>query len=220
MANQKIWNRNYDNLFCDVYASVNHDESTTSSPNHNKIWYRTPDGTYRTSETNEYYYKRFIALLSCALSIPTINTYISNYSLNSFYDGDPDEYLYGIQIGTGTGEATKEDYKLFTPLLSNCKIGAEAVLSSNYDATTHSYSRVIKVPINYTGANAVNVSEFGIFAPIPKRNTGITAISSTPILIYHEVFDEPITLEQNDTIEITLTQTIQQPNYSEYPITE
>lgn len=209
----KAWTRNYDNFFSLIYGTFG-STGTTSSPTYDKPWFKDVGGIYRGLLTDY-----------AAGSWNAMNHYIGEVTK---YGATPDGSTIiisagdrpdvSIQLGTGTGTATKDDYRLFLPLTSNCVLGT-CTRSWGFDNETHTYTKTIKIPIAYSGSTPVTITEFGIFGMYIDIWSG-SYPAAHQYMIYHEFLDTPVTLEQNDTIEITFSQSIVQPNYTPYPTTE
>lgn len=202
----KQFTRNYDNLFSYCFGCRNSSHTTTETPTHEIPHFKHPDGYYFTGSMSKGYARNAALTTVC---IPDILYYgASNQSPSC-------ETFSSIQIGTGNTPPSYEDYCLHTPLSNNLTLGTVSY-SSKYDSDTHIYTLDIKIPIIYNGTESVTASEYGIFVGIPRSVSG-SSVYSLPTMIYRETLDEPVTLEQNDTIEITFSQSIVQPNYTPYP---
>lgn len=214
MANQKMWNRNYWNLFSAVFGTFNTSQGTSSTPTHDQPFVKSMDGAYRKVRVGTNYE---IGYTAGALCFPNTVSLLSNNMINQFTTSYTPSTMF--RLGTGTGELDGEEWDLFSPATTNFAIGTPSY-SWSYDADSRSYTKIIKAPVAYSGTNPVNVTEFGVFLPVTTTasNDSTRAIVSA-CLVYHEVFETPITLEQNDTIEITFAQTIVQPHYADYPAT-
>lgn len=210
----KIWTRNYDNLFSAVFGTFGNQNSaeTTTAPTYDKPWVRDCVGTWRTLHYNKGVNFVHSTLLSLDASnwmygVPNVGASTSSYP-----------YIY-LQIGGGEGVANTDDYQLFLPYTTDLRIGT-VTESWSYDSATHTYTKQFKIPVAYNGSAPITVTEFGLFGllycGLQNNNNRITA----PTLLYHEFLDVPVTLEQNDTLEITINQSIVQPNYNPYPTSE
>lgn len=231
MANQKIWTRNYYNLLAAGYGS-NHEvaNDNITTPTEDVPCIRKLDGSYmniycgqHTSTSTSDIPKSYgeLCLLSTTLqgvfgylyqqtSYPGRNAFIHTYSDTGY----PLPTWY-IALGTGTGTATYEDYDLFTRIQSQINIGNVTQIPFSYDDINHKYTYGYKAPFYYSGGLDVDITEMGIYALAPYSPNP----RGDSCLIYHEVFENVITLQQNDSIEITLMQSVIQPNYQPYPIT-
>jgi hypothetical protein len=141
------------------------------------------------------------------MTIPVPRLYSSN--------GNAEWGLSFIQLGTGDNTPTYEDYALQSPVTSGLTLNTVST-SYSYDSDTHTYTRTYKIPIAYSGSDPITIKEFGIFCGLPYTFTS-NNVYQNPILVYRETLDTSVTLEQNDTIEITFSQSIVQPNYTSYP---
>lgn len=109
-----------------------------------------------------------------------------------------------LLFGTGTTAPTYDDWKLETPntnfTLSQNNITVD---SYGYNATNHSYYSTRRFVVQYTGSAEITITEFGLFC-----------YSS---LMYREVFDTPITLNQYESVVLEFTQEFPLVNYEPYP---
>lgn len=222
MANKKMWTRNYDNFFSGICGCLGSGPSHDgSAPNEARPYFRNLTGGYMTGSFNNWAglgNSTGVSLHRPASYVTGTNhtftyTAVSYSQLDSFI-----QPYWGICLGSGTDDPSYEDYELKVPIRANMTIGTITQIENTYDPSTHSYTYGYKVPIAYSGSTDVTINEFGLYAPVfsgnPAKNYPWSASST---LVYHEVFEEGITLHQNDTIEITVTQTVVQPNYQPYP---
>lgn len=216
MANQKTFTRTYWNLFSALFGGANNGSASTETPSYNnQIYCQNTDGVYKTILPYHFYYMYAIAdnLAMYDLS----RYYVDNFNNNSY--SSHDNLHPFIQLGKGTGELSEENYNLFEPLFTNFTIGTMK-LTSTYDAVTHQYTRTWVVPFAYSGNEPVTISEFGVYGKIPTGVYNTDRPYYSNCLLYHELLETPVTLQTNDTIEITFSQSIVQPHYTEYPIVE
>lgn len=214
MANQKIFTRTYWNLFSALFGGANNGEASTQTPSYdNHIYCRNTDGVYKAIllYNNNYFYSIADNLAMYNLNDAYRSSFTNGMSA-SYYSLKP-----FIQLGNGTGELSEENYNLFAPLFTNFTIGSMK-LSSKYDDITHQYARTWLVPFAYSGNNPITISEFGVYGMIPTVYYRPDTPKCDFCLLYHELLEIPITLQTNDTIEITFSQSIVQPHYNEYPV--
>lgn len=206
----KIWTRNYDNLFSAVFGTTGgKGGSTDSPPTYQYPCFRASDGSYKTLLDPGATATRTHQCTFAALVISSINSYLA-YTVTTFNSNST-----FIQLGSGNGSVSKDDYCLFLPETSGFKI-TNQIRSWEYIESEHKYTKLIKIAINYTGSNPKTITEFGIFGCPASESSGNDNYGYT-CLLYHEFLDVPVTLEQNDTIEIKFYQSIVQPNYTPYP---
>lgn len=193
----KQWTRNYDNLFSFAFGAINYSgTSLDGAPIENKPCFRNYKGDWYCPGSN------YTSSVACSLIIPPPLKYYTTGKLSTGFDD------IGIGLGSSSVTPTYEDYQLDSPYTSSLTLGTIST-SFNYNEETHTYTKTYKCPIAYAGTEDIVVAEFGLY-------TGST-YDTYGILIYRETLDEPITLSQNDTIEITFSQSIVQPNYTPYP---
>lgn len=209
----KIWTRNYDNLFSALFGTFgSKGTSSAAAPTYEYPCIKDATGVYRTA--NDLYTIGGAGRVAGALSINTINGYLTNESeSHEHYDvSTPCDNF--IQVGSGNGEVSKDDYRLFLSAKSNFALGT-VKKSWTYNDSTHEYTKTFKIPIIYSGATDIIITEFGIFSILPDGT--ISNHGGHFYMMYHEFLDNPITLTENDTIEINFSQSIVQPNYTPYP---
>ena len=117
--------------------------------------------------------------------------YFRNSSSPSYgYDG------LAVVFGSGSTEPSTEDVQLQSPLSS---LAYRAVTNGAYkfETGTGVITRDVKVTVQNTSASQVKIAEWGILAYCGSNNT----------LLYRELLDAPVTLEQFEsaTLEMTVT---------------
>lgn len=201
----KIWTRNYDNLFSSVFGTFG-STGTTTAPTYARPWLRDRSGTWRG--------------LDACWDADGSNAVVLGLNASNWMYGDySTSYLSSaymcVEVGTGNGEVSSDDYQLFLPATkADFAIGTVS-RSWSYNEDTHSYTKVFKIPIAYSGANGVTITEFGVYGVLSSGYSG-NYPNGESYMLYHEFLDTPVTLEQNDTLELTLEQTIVQPNWKPY----
>lgn len=220
MANKKMWLRNWDNLFTAVFGYNNIGSTTTDNPTHDTVWFRRMDnGVYWRPGSGGAWSGGVLAQSlginqsrGWVYNMGYTRTSTSNYAQRA-YDYQP----CGIILGTGDSEPSYDGYNVLSPITSGMAIGTVKGGGTVYDAETHTYTKTIVIPIIYSGTNPITVNEFGISVLLPQSEDSYQGVYAYPVMVYHEVFEEGITLQTNDTIEITFSQSIVQPNWCEYP---
>lgn len=204
----KQWTRNYDNLFSAIFGTTNITHSVLTTPSENTPCFKSPSGKLFTPKKDES--GNLTSLLCQSAVIVNPSKYLTDATASFTGIG-----FSVIGLGKGVTPPSYEDYCLENPIYLNMEIG-NVTFSWVYDEETHIYTKTYKIPIVNTGADPVEVSEFGIFCCVPYSSNP----NSYPVLVYRETLDTTFTLEQNDTIEITFSQSIMQPNYTPYPVVE
>lgn len=209
----KIWTRNYDNLFSALFGTFGgNGTSSAVAPTFEYPCIKDATGVYRTA--NDLYTIGGAGRVAGALSINTINGYLTDEgaAYENYHVSTPCDNF--IQLGTGNGEISKDDFRLFLPAKSNLNLGTVKT-SWTYNDSTHEYTKSFKIPVIYSGATDITITEFGIFSILPDGT--MTNYGGHFYMLYHEFLDNTITLTENDTIEINFSQSIVQPNYTPYP---
>lgn len=223
MANNKMWVRNYDNLFSALFGIGASSSTTYNTPTESVPLVRFPNGNgqYVSLSLDETFKTHYSAAITLTAPKAYMTSASSTVEIATYVNGAPSFAMlypapWGICLGGGTTAPTYEDYEIGSPIRSNMAVGTVTSLEPSYDAVTHSYTYGYKIPISYSGSAPTNINEFGLYAPV-TTSAGGNAHTATRLLVYHEVFEQGITLQQNDTIEISVTQTVTQPNYTPYP---
>lgn len=197
----KVWTRNYDNLFSAVFGTWSNG-GNVSYGTYDAPCVRDMNGRWYKIAVNASYHTYNMTALSMVGQRYQYNMPSSNASTTLC-----------VRVGTGTGTVSKDDYKLFLPhTAANLTVGTVQTTWS-YDSTNHTYTRTIKIPLAYSGAADLTVTEFGLYGDVMVSDGNY----GSWCLMYHEFLDEPVTLHQNDTLELTFSQTVTQPNYTPYP---
>lgn len=208
------WTRNYDNMFCALFGYGSLSYNAISTATHSKPLVRTILGNYKTpyvgskSVDDNSNAGPYVSLaLGGEKRYLTSNNETQQYSTYGTYSC--------VQIGASDTPVSYDDYKLYEPHLNNLSVNTSGIkiINNGYKSDTHSYSFTIKIPIGYSGNSNITVREFGLFGSVRIASANYVI----PVLYYREVLENEIVLEPNDTIEITITQSIVQPNYTPYP---
>lgn len=223
MANKKMWVRNYYNLFSALFGIGESSSATYNTPTESVPLVRFPDGNgqYVSLSINDTFKTHYSAALTLTAPSAYMTSAISTVEIADYVNGVPSfarlrSAPWGICLGSGTNDPTYEDYEIGSPIRSSMTVGSVTKLNPSYDSVAHSYTYGYKIPIAYSGSETITINEFGLYAPVTTSASG-EYHSATRLLVYHEVFEQGITLQQNDTIEISITQTVTQPNYTPYP---
>lgn len=223
MANKKMWVRNYDNLFSALFGVGLSSSTTYNTPTESVPLVRFPNGNgqYVSLSMDETFKTHYSAALTLTTPKEYMKSANSTVELATYINGAPsfariEPAPWGICLGGGTVAPTYEDYEIGSPIRNNMTVGTVTSLEPSYDTVTHSYTYGYKIPITYSGSAPTSINEFGLYAPV-TTSASREYHTATRLLVYHEVFEAGITLQQNDTIEITITQTVTQPNYTPYP---
>lgn len=229
MANQKIWTRNYYNLLAAGYGSTHSvSNNVITTPTENIPCVRMLNGSYLNIYCDQHPSASSNDSPSCRGELCLVSTTLQgvfaylyqsvSYQGSGKFINNNYGYTYPtwyVALGTGTGTATYEDYDLFSRIQSQINIGNVTQIPFSYDDINHKYTYGYKAPFYYSGGLDVDITEMGIYALAPQDYTA----NGEYCMIYHEMFENAITLQQNDAIEITLMQSVIQPNYQPYPVT-
>lgn len=118
----------------------------------------------------------------------------------------------GICLGTGTTEVTYDDYRLSGNTLPNKLV--EISSDKTYDFQTHRWKATLTASYSNTEAEAITISEWGIWRSNGSYSTTFSNSSSTCCLVFREVLDEPIVIEAGTTATLTFSVEIPMPNRS------
>lgn len=225
MANKKMWNRNYDNLFSAAFGWKG-GYSNVATPTENIPLFRIANGgAYYSFNCADDTVGNGLAAANASLN--KIGAYITSpnqtlsWATQSYGEIQGFTTGWAICLGSGNEDPVYDGYNLLTPIYSNMRLGTVSRINTTYDASTHTYTYGYKVPIAYSGSDDIVINEFGLYVPLVQQTSGsYTYLQGSAMMIYHEVFEEGIILHQNDTIEITITQSVIQPNYTPYPSIE
>lgn len=118
----------------------------------------------------------------------------------------------GMGIFCGSGAQTGDLYEAYTldqPITSGLSLSTgEPPISVTYDSTNHKYTRTYSLGITNTSASNKTISEIALIAYTGPYTEGA--------VIYYDTF-EPITLEQYESVVITISQSFPLINYQPYP---
>lgn len=205
----KIWTRNYDNLITAIFGgSVSNTQELAAAPTHMTPLLKNVNGNYYTIDVRS---TKSSASEALGAWMRVLNMYMN--SSNVVYGSSASTSKpFGVVLGTGTTEVSKEDYKLASQLgTSNFTLANVVELALDWNEELHTYTVGAKITLTYKGTDDVTVSECGLFT------FGGISVNNGAVLLYREVLENPITLSQNDNIEIEIKQTVMQLNYSDYP---
>jgi len=107
----------------------------------------------------------------------------------------------GILIGTGITDPLINDYALNSDVTSS-------FINRNISGVTGADGASVKTVLTFTGTNntgsSITITEYGITKAVNSSNN-----STTPVLIMHELFDEPIVVPAGSSITIPIEWTEQ-----------
>lgn len=119
-----------------------------------------------------------------------------------------------LRLGRGTAIPAETDYKLGTNI-SSSNISYLSIFTSNptWDSGTNTWTRTVTMTAQYIGSGSVTITEWGIFISI---ETSVPLSGSSPTtskaLVYHELLDSPVTLQQYESATFILTLTLTLPS--------
>lgn len=106
-----------------------------------------------------------------------------------------------LNLGTGSNAESLDSYELGTPLTSSGWTRNLTIVATYFDSATNKLiSSLYRTMTNTTG-ESVNLTESGIYAPINIINGSMD--TTTNILFVRDVFQAPITLDNNKSITFT-----------------
>lgn len=213
-----IWNRNYSNCMSVMLTGGLEwlsPQTHTASYGDDNISVKSTDGSLLgvVSGTSS------VSTGTCrARNVLTLPFLSDNYLAGIKYQASPSTTFgntsYTISLGSGNTQPTFDDYALESYLGSFTISQANVIVEKfKYDSVNHKYSSTVRYVLQYTGASEVTVNELGIC--IAGANNNSTAVK--PVMIYREVFDTPITLNQYESIIFEISQSFPIINYEPYP---
>ena len=186
-----VWTRNYSNAMADwLGGGKTQPASAGASYNNNNLSIKNFSGNLLFPSS----------ILGYMDNLPNLYEVVYGHTSNGC----------GIEFGTGTTAPSFDDYRVQTPLssftVSQRNINVNTL---NWDSETKQYSTTRRFVVQYTGSSEVTIREFGIYVK--------SASDGSNVLIYREVFDTPITVNQYESVVIELTQAFPIINYEPYP---
>ncbi len=195
-----VWTRNYTNYMASFLGGANLTaDGGGATYSSNNLSVRTYDGNYHAFGSANF---------------PGQFPYMSQITYR--VPGRPYYTQPGgaiICFGTGDTAPTYDDYTIESGV-SNFTVSQANVLVSKfvYDSEAHTYSTTYRFVCQYTGSSPVTLKEMVLGCQMwfssDYRYDGI---------FYREVFDEPITVNQYESVVIELTQSFPLINYQPYP---
>ena len=141
------------------------------------------------------------------------NNYTGRSPMSVYQNGPIAAYQTHIEVGTSSTTPAASDYYLGqapSDLSYLSCLNAEF----NEDLANGTLTRVVKQTVQYQGQTSITLREWGIFVWVFSSGYGYAPTSNgANIMIYHELFDSPVTLlpYQSATIELTLVLTLSNP---------
>lgn len=184
-------------------------------------------------------YDNYIAAFNCissltsrfsgeALDINFGDNYISQKSTSGAvtsycYFCDGSDYIKpplfmacpGICLGDGNEAVTYDDYKLSGNTITNNL--AQVSRKRGYNSETGKHTVTLVATYNNSGDTDITISEWGLWRSNTQNysisTTSFSNSSSTCVLVYREVLDEPIVIEAGTTATLTFSIDIPMPNH-------
>lgn len=125
------------------------------------------------------------------LSVHSFSSKLESQDVVGAYDHTTFKFL----IGTGTGEATVNDYRM----ISQITTGFSQTPFNNFDIESGHFSRGVVVTSSKDG---LSISEIGISGTF-LYNTSTSY--KNQVLLYHQFLEEPIILNKGESFTFTLT---------------
>ena len=135
-----------------------------------------------------------------------INLNMFSYDKKTYYDialneasDIVNEATFGL--GSGTKEPSIDDFSLESVFADN----VFTVETFNY-IIDNSYKPkyIFTITYKYTGADAITISEVGMFTKLMLESTS-SGHYAVPIMLAREVLETPITVSNNDIFTVTMT---------------
>lgn len=115
------------------------------------------------------------------------------------YDGSTNSGFLALMVGSGTNLPTAQDYALGAPITSGIAVAAITQSDYNVNVAASTASRSYTFTVQNTGALPLTITEFGMVVRVVRDST----------LIYHELLDSPVTLNQYESATLTVTVTME-----------
>ena len=207
-----IWTRNYYNILTAQLLCDDALASTAAPSDYNPpVRVRLQSGSYSnivasniiTSESVDQVKKSVIPPFLKGSTYNATNVRLRNASTPYGAGG------LVIAVGSGSTPASYEDYTLGSEILYNLSLASSTGVrtqATTYNAETHHISS--KRTYTITATAHVVVNEIGLFVGVTDYNEAC--------MIYREVFDEPITLENGESLLVTFNRDAEVFNYIPY----
>ena len=220
-----IWTRNFYNL---LTALAYHDNSGDSSstptsydpPIRVKFTngsYGVPTavtntiGTYGTDSDLGYNIGR---LYAPGIAYPLVlgRTGLNILTSESKAAGTSPKSITFVGLSSNATPATYEDYTMGS-LISSLSIASNAGVANGntYDEASHVFGSSRTFTITNPTSSPVTVASIGLYV-----YPWVSSTLNYPCLIYREVFDEPIVLQQGESILLTISRSGEVFNYTPY----
>ena len=198
-----VWTRNYTNCLAQQLGGANlYPSGSGATYANDNLSIRTYDGNYHAISSSVNFPTQFPYLANVAYHAPSRRHYSTGGTNAPFFC-----------FGTGDTEASYDDYTIESAITNfTLSQGNVQVSKYVYDETSHTYSTTYRFVCQYTGSSEITINEMIIGTQMyfagDYRYDGI---------LYREVFDTPITVNQYESVVIELTQSFPLVNYEPYP---
>ena len=209
-----IWTRNYYNLLTAAFLMDTTSTSTSTPADYTPpLRVRTTYGNYITpliENGAQYGNTSDVGIKAAIEAIGKGKIKYLPYNTNA--ETLSDSYLTGIQFGSGTTPASYDDYKLTNLISSGLSVSAsEGSLQQPTTFADNKYTTKRSYTITNTTSGIITVGEMGLLV-----RCGSSGLEEISVLVYHDVFDEPILLDRSESIIVTFTRTGEPYNYTPY----
>ena len=222
-----MWTRNYYNILTSLAYDSNSNSSSSQPTDYGSpIMIRCLDGSWYNCKAS--YFAPFGSNMSYGRGPANIfsigNTGLMMINGTSYSPSSPSGsgggIGVGISFGSGDNPESYEDFRLQTYVTGLTLVNHNGIVTkqTTYDSDTHVLSGKRKFTINNGNSGQVTLREFGICVcnDLSLTNSSYTSMYY-PILVYREVFDEPIVLESSESIVLEIERSGEIINYTPYP---
>lgn len=112
-----------------------------------------------------------------------------------------------VRFGTSADTPSASDWNLGDPVTSGLTYVEVANSAKSYDAQTGLVTMTSTVAVMNSMAGSMTIKEWGLFGYF--SGTPSSGANTRVVLLYRGVLDQPITLEHNWTLQLTITRTMQ-----------
>lgn len=177
------------NYYTIWFTTLNNSSGGTSSTQANKVTVKTASGVERYTSG---------AVDNNSISVITLNE-ASYFRQNTYVNNT------GTYFGDGTGELTRDSYKLFGNVITGLAVTSNIKTTRENDIVT----KEVTFTVANNNAQDITISEIGIFGGsgkyYPNIDSSSTSSYSDYLLLEHTLLDEPVTIPAGGVGQVTYT---------------